>query len=138
MEREITRKEFNKIQKRFIKSNPVCSRCGGQAHEAHHVQPIIYGGTNEESNLAPLCSACHKELDIWEDVWVQKMGAFDFECFFTVFCTTPSTRFLAALVFTAFEKDMQSPAVDTLLELACHENNLTAKMVGGQMQNETD
>lgn len=138
MEREITRKDFNKIQRRFIKSHPVCSRCGGPAHEAHHVLPIVYGGTNEESNLAPLCSACHKELDIWEDVWVQKMGASDFENFFTIFCTTPSTRFLAALVFTAFEKDIRSPVVDTLLELACHENNLTAKMVGGQMQNETD
>ena len=131
MERETTRKDFNKIQRRFIKSHPICSRCGGLAHEAHHIQPIVHGGTNEESNLAPLCSACHKELDIWEDVWVHKMGASDFESFFTIFCTTPSTRFLASLVFIAFEKDIRSPAVDTLLDLACQENNFTAKMVGG-------
>ena len=28
MERENTRKDFNKIQKRFIKNNPICCRCG--------------------------------------------------------------------------------------------------------------
>lgn len=128
MERENTRKDFNKIQKRFIKNNPICCRCGGPANEAHHITPVVYGGGNEESNLAPLCSACHKELDVWEAAWVQKMGACSFEQFFIIFSATPSTQFLAALVFTAFEKDLQSPAVDSFLELHCQENNLTAKM----------
>ena len=85
MERENTRKDFNKIQKRFIKNNPICCRCGGPANEAHHITPVVYGGGNEESNLAPLCSACHKELDVWEAAWVHKMGACSFEQFFAIF-----------------------------------------------------
>lgn len=114
MEREITRKEFNKIQKRFIKNNPVCSRCGGPACEVHHILPIVYGGTNEESNLASLCSCCHKELDIWEVAWVRHFGDSDFEGFFSVFCCMPSTHFLASFIcgMIKAEKDLPEDEID--------------------------
>lgn len=140
MERELTRKEFNKIQKRFIKSHPVCTRCGGPASEGHHIRPIIYGGTNEESNLAPLCSRCHKELDTWEVAWVQHFGDSDFEGLFAVFCSMPSTHFLAAFVCAMFKAEIDCPEeeinetdikykmIDALQVLGVWENQHTLKL----------
>ncbi|MFC6951928.1 HNH endonuclease signature motif containing protein [Halorubellus litoreus] len=40
-----------------------CLRCGLEvetALEVHHVLPVSQGGTNDDSNLATLCSHCHE------------------------------------------------------------------------------
>jgi 5-methylcytosine-specific restriction protein A len=42
----------------------LCRECGKRgivkaADEVHHVVPLAAGGTHDESNLVPLCKACH-------------------------------------------------------------------------------
>lgn len=38
-----------------------CANCGsGDIVEYHHVVPLAFGGTNELTNIVPLCYACHK------------------------------------------------------------------------------
>lgn len=128
MEREITRRAFNKIRKRYIKENPFCLRCGCAAHEAHHIHPIIYGGSNEESNLAPLCSTCHKEWDIWEGMWVQLYGPADFDRLFVIFRSAPSTTFLAMLFIKSFTANIFDPAVERLENLGLLELEINNKL----------
>jgi hypothetical protein len=37
-----------------------CTRCGtAKRIELHHRRPVIHGGTNDPSNLVPLCRKCH-------------------------------------------------------------------------------
>ena len=41
----------------------VCSRCGStDGVEYHHRKPLQYGGTNDISNIVPLCHRCHQEV----------------------------------------------------------------------------
>ncbi|NLV05230.1 HNH endonuclease [Haloarcula rubripromontorii] len=40
-----------------------CLRCGLEDEaelEVHHILPVSHGGTNDDSNLATLCSHCHE------------------------------------------------------------------------------
>jgi hypothetical protein len=37
-----------------------CANCGSDENvELHHIVPIFLGGTNNPSNIVPLCHACH-------------------------------------------------------------------------------
>ena len=37
-----------------------CAHCGSEdGVEYHHIRPLQYGGTNDLSNLVPLCHSCH-------------------------------------------------------------------------------
>lgn len=74
----------------------MCVRCGRRASEVHHITAIVFGGTNEDENLASLCSACHREWDIWEAGWIGKYGAAEFDRLFDIFCFSPSTAAIAA------------------------------------------
>jgi 5-methylcytosine-specific restriction endonuclease McrA len=49
-------------QKVFVDHLFTCARCGliTQDLELDHIQPLNDGGTNDESNLQPLCKVCHK------------------------------------------------------------------------------
>lgn len=38
----------------------VCYRCGGTATEVDHVVPVSLGGSDDEANLAAICSNCHR------------------------------------------------------------------------------
>jgi 5-methylcytosine-specific restriction endonuclease McrA len=41
----------------------VCSKCKKEGGVTlHHIKPISVGGTNEKSNIAPLCRKCHRGL----------------------------------------------------------------------------
>lgn len=92
------REDFKNKQKRYLREHPICVRCGRKASEVHHITPIIFGGTNDDVNLASLCSSCHKEWDIWEAGWVGKYGAVEFEHLFNIFCFSPSTAVIAAVL----------------------------------------
>lgn len=39
-----------------------CVNCGGQAEHYHHVIPKSLGGTDNKTNLVPLCNSCHGKL----------------------------------------------------------------------------
>lgn len=90
------RKAFNKKRNAYLRAHPVCVRCGCNAEEVHHIHPIVYGGGNEDTNLASLCSTCHKEYDVWESTWLSSYGSCDFETVFGIFCCAPSTKAIAA------------------------------------------
>jgi 5-methylcytosine-specific restriction endonuclease McrA len=38
-----------------------CQQCGGSASHVDHHMPVLLGGTDDESNLQALCSACNLE-----------------------------------------------------------------------------
>jgi hypothetical protein len=40
-----------------------CVRCSRPAEHAHHVLPRSFGGSDDPSNLAPVCSRCHPSLE---------------------------------------------------------------------------
>ncbi len=42
-------------------TNHRCVKCGKVAGEVDHKVPVSLGGTGDQSNLRPLCLACHKE-----------------------------------------------------------------------------
>lgn len=39
-----------------------CVNCGKKAEHYHHIIPRSLGGTDNETNLAALCNACHGKL----------------------------------------------------------------------------
>jgi len=40
-----------------------CIRCGRPAKAAHHVLPRAFGGSDDPSNLVPVCARCHPSLE---------------------------------------------------------------------------
>jgi 5-methylcytosine-specific restriction protein A len=36
-----------------------CQRCGARADHVDHITPLLFGGTNDESNLESLCQDCN-------------------------------------------------------------------------------
>ena len=62
---ENTRKEFEKIKHELLKKDEykTCSNCGSSDNiHLHHITPLAIGGTNEESNIVPLCEECHGKI----------------------------------------------------------------------------
>jgi len=48
-------------RKEFIKRHPFCVRCGKPTTDVDHVIPRSRGGSDDDRNLQPLCSRCHKQ-----------------------------------------------------------------------------
>lgn len=94
-EQQETRKKSRAPLKEHLERNPECCKCGLNASEVHHIVPIKYDGTNDDENLASLCSFCHQEYTIWEKLWETKYGAERFEELFEMFCSAPSLKFIA-------------------------------------------
>ncbi|ODS41361.1 hypothetical protein BEH94_11960 [Candidatus Altiarchaeales archaeon WOR_SM1_SCG] len=48
----------------YIRDNYICQKCGATDVElhAHHIIPLISGGSNHPSNLATLCRNCHADI----------------------------------------------------------------------------
>ena len=40
-----------------------CVRCERPAQHAHHVLPRSFGGSDDPSNLVPVCNRCHPSLE---------------------------------------------------------------------------
>jgi len=38
-----------------------CQQCGARAGHVDHIGPVVFGGTDDESNLQASCSACNLE-----------------------------------------------------------------------------
>ena len=52
-----------------------CAVCGCEyGIEIHHIIPRILGGTDDPSNLEPLCSSCHKKKHLENRSELTKMG----------------------------------------------------------------
>lgn len=64
--------KYKKLRNDFLKPSfrkklveelgSVCSNCGSDLDiEYHHIVPLVLGGTNRITNIAPLCYSCHKK-----------------------------------------------------------------------------
>lgn len=64
------RKEFQsaKFHKQLpVRCGTVCVNCGDDSEiEYHHVVPLGCGGTNNFSNIVPLCATCHMKIHMSE------------------------------------------------------------------------
>lgn len=78
---ENTRKEFDKMRPTLSnKLGTVCCNCHADACDTvmfHHIIPLSLGGTNNLSNIAPLCGKCHglvhgQKRENWKEL--QKIG----------------------------------------------------------------
>lgn len=48
-------------RKRIIARDGMCLACGSiDDLQVDHIKPVVFGGTNEESNLQTLCGACNR------------------------------------------------------------------------------
>ena len=61
--------QWRKLRARFLSANPLCEQCKAQgrytiATEVHHIKPLADGGTNDLSNLMPLCKSCHSRITL--------------------------------------------------------------------------
>jgi hypothetical protein len=46
-----------------VVAGSACVRCGRPAQAAHHVLPRSFGGSDDPSNLVPVCGRCHPSLE---------------------------------------------------------------------------
>ena len=61
--------QWRKLRARFLNAHPLCEQCKLEgryttATEVHHIKPLSDGGTNDESNLMPLCKSCHSRITL--------------------------------------------------------------------------
>lgn len=50
---------WRRLRLLVLNHEPFCRLCGAPATEVDHIVPLRAGGTNELSNLQPLCKSCH-------------------------------------------------------------------------------
>lgn len=53
--------KWRRIRAAFLKKYSACAVCGAEATEVDHITPLKDGGTNEWSNLQPLCKSHHSQ-----------------------------------------------------------------------------
>lgn len=54
--------KWDVLSRRIRRNEPVCRMCKIRAAtEVDHITPRSKGGTDDESNLQPLCHSCHEE-----------------------------------------------------------------------------
>ena len=62
--RELTIKEFDKMRRKGLnkeyKGMP-CAICGNPSDTIDHIVPVSYFGTNDKSNLQPMCRECNSK-----------------------------------------------------------------------------
>ena len=59
--------EWRRTRAAFLATNPRCLLCGAPASDVDHVVARRRGGTNDWSNLRPLCHACHSRKTVLHD-----------------------------------------------------------------------
>ena len=91
---EDLRKKKKTKKKKFLKSHTICERCGAKSEDVHHKMALVYGGTNDEENLAALCKRCHHEWDLYEDIGME----------FDAFLLTPSFKAIASAIMACSDK----------------------------------
>ena len=55
--------KWTKFRKHWLREHSICEKCGMEATEIHHIQPLSEGGSKySEFNLMPLCHSCHSKI----------------------------------------------------------------------------
>jgi 5-methylcytosine-specific restriction endonuclease McrA len=66
-----------------------CHDCNDYATELHHIIAVEDGGTDDETNLMPLCNRCHKEYtssqtikrnEMWVELSIKDDGEVTARC----------------------------------------------------------
>lgn len=71
-EKALPRYQWRKLREKIFKRDQhLCQICLKEgiytiASECDHITPLAFGGTNAESNLQSVCSACHAKKTIAE------------------------------------------------------------------------
>jgi 5-methylcytosine-specific restriction protein A len=53
-------RQWRNLRARVLsRDNFTCRRCGAPASHVDHIQPVLFGGTDDESNLQALCEHCN-------------------------------------------------------------------------------
>ena len=68
-DRDSPRSATDKHKKELEES---CVACKATEYEMHHIIPHRYGGKTEVDNLAPLCSQCHKLVEVYEHKFMKE------------------------------------------------------------------
>lgn len=61
---------------RILSAEPLCRHCRARGHvtlatEVDHIKPLSQGGTDDESNLQPLCKQCHADKTAADEGWTR-------------------------------------------------------------------
>lgn len=70
---------WRKIRDAVLRREPLCRSCrllglDVEATDVDHIVPRARGGTDEASNLQPLCHSCHSKKTATEDVERDQLG----------------------------------------------------------------
>lgn len=103
VDRRSLRKSFQPIRNRFLREHPTCARCGAAAQEVHHIKALVFGGTNDDENLSPLCKSCHKDFDIFEAIYMSAHGPDEIENMYSRFLVSPSMRAIVSICLSENE-----------------------------------
>lgn len=65
-------RQWQRIRRRILNREPLCRTCATEgrhvaAHHVDHAVALNAGGTNDESNLIPLCHSCHSRKTVQHD-----------------------------------------------------------------------
>ena len=52
--------KWRELRDKFLRSNPLCAKCGRGGEDVDHIIPIRSGGTHQWKNLQTLCRPCHR------------------------------------------------------------------------------
>jgi 5-methylcytosine-specific restriction endonuclease McrA len=54
--------EYKRNRKLTLEASSICIACGAEANTVNHIVAISKGGTDELSNLEPMCHMCNSTL----------------------------------------------------------------------------
>lgn len=59
-------RRWQALRARILRAEPLCRTCGAPATDVDHITPRHLGGTDDPTNLAPLCRTCHQQKTLTE------------------------------------------------------------------------
>jgi 5-methylcytosine-specific restriction enzyme A len=65
---------WQRIRAAVLRHYPYCVECGAKATDVDHVLPKTQGGSDDSTNLQPLCHACHSRKTARETGGWAKVG----------------------------------------------------------------
>lgn len=54
-------RQYRKVRAQVLSGDARCYVCGQPANQADHLTPVSKGGTDDASNLRPICWPCNRE-----------------------------------------------------------------------------
>jgi hypothetical protein len=95
------------VRRESLRLTPFCACCGGRRHlQVHHIIPFRLTRDNSQTNLIPLCRACHKRVEaVFHDV--EAAGPPIPITKLVLFCSIHATRTVTLHKLKALKSDAQ-------------------------------